>query len=252
MTLRARRRAPGDADCCTRSGGSDSGRSSAHPIRRATTVDAAPSPALAPSAPLPPLPSSCPARRRAHGSEAQVRDVVIGYLAWEDDPRYDPDRMEDEFPAAPGGPAVAGREARIGGSVLRLAGPGPEGRPRCSRSRRPRCRREASSTNGPRRGAGRHHRPAGRLGGRAGAPWPGAGRARPAAVQRHGDRRRPARRRLPPAGIPCHAEPADAGRRHRPAARRRGAGRAYWCCRGRAPRTRRWARPTPRRCANSD
>ncbi len=43
---------------------------------------------------------------------AQVRDVVVGYLAWEDDPRYDPDRMEDGFPLHPAARPLPG--AKLG------------------------------------------------------------------------------------------------------------------------------------------
>jgi ABC transporter substrate binding protein (PQQ-dependent alcohol dehydrogenase system) len=43
---------------------------------------------------------------------AQVRDVVIGYLEWDDDPRYDPDRMEHGFPLHPAARPLPG--ARLG------------------------------------------------------------------------------------------------------------------------------------------
>jgi ABC transporter substrate binding protein (PQQ-dependent alcohol dehydrogenase system) len=56
------------------------------------------SPAQAPA--QGPAPATSPGTTAAP-PQAPAREVVIGYLSWQDDPRYDENRMEREFPANP-------------------------------------------------------------------------------------------------------------------------------------------------------
>lgn len=56
-------------------------------------------------------PSAQPATPSTEGPRAP-REIVIGYLGWTDDPRYDPDRMEHGYPMHPGARPTAG--ARLG------------------------------------------------------------------------------------------------------------------------------------------
>ena len=44
----------------------------------------------------------------ASAQDATPREVVVGYLTWADDPRYDPDRMEADYPRHPAARPVAG------------------------------------------------------------------------------------------------------------------------------------------------
>ena len=163
---------------CTRSGGSDSGRSSAHPIRRATTGTRRQSPALAPLAPLPPLPSSCSCsearpRQRRPRSATSSSAISLGRTTR----ATTPTGSSDGFPLHPAARPLPGAKVAIGGSVLRLAGPRPR-RPASMQSKR-RPRRRAKQARRMDRGGGAGHRPTCRpTGWRAGAPA-GAGRAAP-------------------------------------------------------------------------
>ncbi len=83
-------------------------------LRRVLAGAAARLPALAPALPLAMFIASVPAPALAQGPvpatsqgtaaeppPAPAREVLIGYLTWQDDPRYDENRMEREFPASP-------------------------------------------------------------------------------------------------------------------------------------------------------
>ena len=52
---------------------------------------------------------------------AEAREVTIGYLSWEDDPRYDENRIEHEFPTHPAARPFAGAEVGLAESSFALA-----------------------------------------------------------------------------------------------------------------------------------
>lgn len=51
----------------------------------------------------------------------QARDVAVGYLAWEQDPRYEENRLELEFPAHPPARPFKGAEVALAESAFALA-----------------------------------------------------------------------------------------------------------------------------------
>ncbi|MBA3480067.1 MAG: ABC transporter substrate-binding protein, partial [Lautropia sp.] len=52
---------------------------------------------------------------------AQARDVSIGYLSWQDDPRYEPSRTEREFPTHPSARPFNGAEVALEESAFALS-----------------------------------------------------------------------------------------------------------------------------------
>lgn len=62
--------------------------------------------------------------RPALAQAAAPREVVVGFLTWADDPRYDADRMEDEFPRHPAARPRAGADLALEEAAFALSAGG--------------------------------------------------------------------------------------------------------------------------------
>ena len=60
----------------------------------------------------------------ASAQDATPREVVVGYLTWADDPRYDPDRMEADYPRHPAARPRAGAELALQEAAFALTAGG--------------------------------------------------------------------------------------------------------------------------------
>lgn len=49
----------------------------------------------------------------AQAETREAREIVVGYLTWAEDPRYDPNRLEDDYPRHPGARPRAGADLAL-------------------------------------------------------------------------------------------------------------------------------------------